>query len=664
MSNKAHQSPHIPAEENAASPAVVRSKVSIRWWVFLLGAILIAVNSLWIARTEALDYSGFPTVASLFFNVIFSLLVLIFVNSGVRRMNPRLALNQAELMIIYGMLVTGSSLVGHDTMQMLVPSIAHAKFFANNSNQWDKLIVPQLPHWLTITTPSEALTHYEIGNSTLYTWSHLKLWATPVAAWSVFLLSILFSQLAINVLLRKQWVEHERLTYPVIQIPMLITENGGASKVFRSKLFWIGFAISGGIDILNGLHQFYPLLPLINVKITNLTPIFENQKPWSGIGQLLFTLYPWVIGLSYFMPTNMAFSCWFFFMFRKAQQVLAVALGYEGTDLWYPYVREQAFGALIALFVGSLWLSRRYMVSVWREAFDFSGPATQEARTLRNAWVALIIGMLVAGGFLILAGMSAQWAVLYVLLYIMFTTGITRLRAEVGPPDHQLALVGPSHILLLAAGTAVLGPKNLTLFTMLWYQNRMHRGILMPQQAESLKAASQSGMKISKMIFALALSGVIGVFAGFWALLHLSYSRTYPAVNHPGAPGSGFSQDAMTCLASYLTNPIAADYKGILVLGGGALFALFLQRMGTAFFGFPFHPAGYAVGMAFGLDMVWAPILISWAIKVLILRYKGLPGFRAGIPFFVGLVIGEFVVGGMWSFLRGVLGIQTYTFFY
>ena len=28
------------------------------------------------------------------------------------------------------------------------------------------------------------------------------------------------------------------------------------------------------------------------------------------------------------------------------------------------------------------------------------------------------------------------------------------------------------------------------------------------------------------------------------------------------------------------------------------------------------------------------------------------------------LVIGEFMVGGMWSFVRGVLGVQTYTFFY
>lgn len=635
----------------------------IRWWVFLIGVLLIPVNSLWIARAEALDYSGFPTNASLFYNVIFCLLVLILLNGAVRYFRPAAALSQIELLILYGMLVTSSSLVGHDTMQMLVPSITHGEYFASTSNNWNHLITPYLPHWLTIPSPQEAVTTYELGHSTLYTWNHLRVWAIPVLAWSVFLLSILFTQLSINVLLRKQWVENERLSYPVVQIPMLITQNGGATKLFASRLFWAGFALSAAIDIMNGLHQFYPLLPFLNVKVNDLTP-YLTSRPWSGMGWTQVSFYPWVIGLSYFMPTNMAFSCWFFFMFRKAQQVLAVALGYTGTDIWYPYVKEQAFGALAALVVGSLWMSRRYIADIWRQAFSRGRMSGGEGATYRKAWLALIAFTLVGIGFLTAAGLSLIWAASYVVLYLIFTTGLTRLRAEVGPPDHQFAYVGPSHILILALGTTVLGPKNLTIFTLLWFQNRMHRGILMPQQAESLKAATQAGMKMSKMIFALAFAGVLGVFSAFWAMLSISYARTYPAAYHPGAPGSGFPQEAFMTLASYLTNPVGRDLTGLTAIGLGAAFALVLQRMTVLFYGFPFHPAGYAVGMAFGLDMVWGPILISWLIKVLILRYKGLAGFRAGIPFFVGLIIGEFVVGGMWSFLRGVLGIQTYTFYY
>lgn len=55
-----------------------------RWQVILLGVLLIPINSLWIARAEALDYSGFPTCASLFYNVIFCLIMLLAVNVPLR----------------------------------------------------------------------------------------------------------------------------------------------------------------------------------------------------------------------------------------------------------------------------------------------------------------------------------------------------------------------------------------------------------------------------------------------------------------------------------------------------------------------------------------------------------------------------------------------------
>ena len=46
---------------------------------------------------------------------------------------------------------------------------------------------------------------------------------------------------------------------------------------------------------------------------------------------------------------------------------------------------------------------------------------------------------------------------------------------------------------------------------------------------------------------------------------------------------------------------------------------------------------------------------------------EGYDGLTVGVAillaFFVGLVLGEFAVGGLWSFARGVLGVNTYTFF-
>jgi hypothetical protein len=67
--------------------------------------------------------------------------------------------------------------------------------------------------------------------------------------------------------------------------------------------------------------------------------------------------------------------------------------------------------------------------------------------------------------------------------------------------------------------------------------------------------------------------------------------------------------------------------------------------MRARFLWWPFHPAGYLVSGSFGLFRLWLPIFVSWLCKSLILRYGGLRGYRRALPFFLGLVFGEFTAG-------------------
>lgn len=633
-----------------------------RWWVIALGAALIPVNSLWIARAEALDYSGFPTCMSLFYNVVFTLVVLLLINAAIRRALPRAALRRQELIVVYAMTSTGSSLVGHDYLQMLVPTIPHVAYFATPENNWQNLITPHLPAWLTIAEKTDAVKAYELGHSSLYTWDHIQPFLVPMLCWSVFLLSVIGATLMMGVILRRQWVENEKLTYPIVQIPLMITEGGGQNKLFRSPLFWIGCGLAAGINVLNGLHQFFPALPWINVKVQDIGPLLGPYPPWNAVGWTPISFYPFAIGLSFFMPTNLAFSSWFFFLFRKAQQVVCASIGYTEVDGWFPYLREQSYGAWLALFGASLWLCRGYLAGLFRQ-IRTNPHADDGGITYRSAFIALGACTLVMGGFLAVAGLSPLFALAYVVLYLTFCGAAARVRAEVGPPSHEIGYIGTSYMMITALGTAAVGPKNLTIFSLLHFQNRMHRGLLMPQQTESLKAASEAGVKMKTMVIALSIAGVVGVISAFWALTFLAYGRTYAAASHPGAPGSAFAREHFNQLAQWLKGPVPgsqASINGILI--GGA-FALLLSRLSVAIHGFPFHPAGYALGMSFGLDYIWLPVMISWGLKTFILRAWGLTGYRKALPFFVGLVIGEFAVGGLWSFVRGVLGVQTYTFF-
>ena len=46
----------------------------------------------------------------------------------------------------------------------------------------------------------------------------------------------------------------ERLAYPIVQLPLEMTRPDG--RLFRSKMMWLGFAIAGGINLINGLSVF------------------------------------------------------------------------------------------------------------------------------------------------------------------------------------------------------------------------------------------------------------------------------------------------------------------------------------------------------------------------------------------------------------------------
>jgi hypothetical protein len=95
---------------------------------------------------------------------------------------------------------------------------------------------------------------------------------------------------------------------------------------------------------------------------------------------------------------------------------------------------------------------------------------------------------------------------------------------------------------------------------------------------------------------------------------------------------------------------------------GGLLFSLFLMVMRGQFLWWPFHPVGLAVSSSWAMGYMWFPIFIAWLLKRVILRASGLQGYRTAVPFFLGLVLGEFVVGSVWNILGLTFHLEIYKF--
>ena len=252
-----------------------------------------------------------------------------------------------------------------------------------------------------------------------------------------------------NAIIRKQWTENEKLSYPVIQLPLELARGG--TGLLSNRGLWAGFIITGGIDIINGLHGLFPVFP--SFKIVYDPASLFTAKPWNAIGWTPVAVYPFVIGLVYFLPVNLSFSAWFFHLFWKAELIFRRAIGVWDTP--GPYRSYQTSGAWMVLTILALWGCRKYLRQVLGWGIRGNPPEGAEANEPMRYRTALV-GMVAGTSILVLAmyytGMSVGIAALFLLIYFLYMIAIARIRAETGPPAHDAEWIGPEQLILNGLG--------------------------------------------------------------------------------------------------------------------------------------------------------------------------------------------------------------------
>ncbi|HEY3331013.1 MAG TPA: DUF6785 family protein [Capsulimonadaceae bacterium] len=659
----AHSPTHTDASNANSEPETVSIQAhGIRARAIVLGLLLLPVNALWVVNMEFTRYSAHPTTVSLFFNCVFALLVLIGINKLVKIAKPTWAFSQAELLLIYSMLCIGSCMAGHDFAQVLVPGLAYPYAQSTPQHDYEKLFWRFLPDWAMVTD-KDATYGFFHGKDTLYTREHIMAWLPATAVWTGFVVVLLWVMQCVNLLLRKQWTDNERLSYPLVKMPLELTASqamGGAlsTPLTKNKLFWIGFAVAATIDIFNSLNYYFPTVPSILAPSAG-QPGFDFQrvfvdKPWHAVGWTPITFYPFVIGLGMLLPIDFLFSSWFFYILWKLEAVAVVAMAWDA-DPKMPYANYQALGAYILFFVSTIALSRPYFVQVVRRALGKKSEQDDTDEPLRYRWVFINIGlgMVLLGAFAMIIGMSWWVAPIFLFLYFAIALAITRMRAEMGTPVHDLHFTGPDWTLADLLGPKMLGPNNLAAFSMLFWFNRAYRCHPMPVQLEALKMAEQTGPRREMRVWvgALMLAGAVGFVSAFWAILHMTYIHGFPR----------FGSESWNRYESWLNVPKAPNGNVAIAVGVGFLFAAFLQVVRTTGIWWPFHPLAYAVSGSWEMNLLWFPLLLAWIVKTVLLRYGGVRLYGQALPLFYGLILGQFIPGSLlniWGLLTDNLTYQ------
>jgi hypothetical protein len=112
-----------------------------------------------------------------------------------------------------------------------------------------------------------------------------------------------------------------------------------------------------------------------------------------------------------------------------------------------------------------------------------------------------------------------------------------------------------------------------------------------------------------------------------------------------------------------IVSPTVQDVPGLSAAGVGMLIAIGLSAARQLLTGFPIHPLGYALSATNSMEYMWCPFLIAWGIKSLLVKYGGIRAYRAALPFFLCLILGDYVVPMLWGVFGMLTGSQQYMVF-
>ena len=640
--------------ERAAPRARERPDAHITFRGLFLGALLCVAIALGVPHTTMLVKGtpmGFSSSTPAAYCLLFFLLITVHVALALPK--RQWGLQWGELVTIAIMMMVAAAIPSRGVTGMLLPMITGTYYYASAENKWAEVVHPHLTEWMLMGDPEAVRGFYEgsIGPTTI-PWAS---WLPPLGYWLLFYAALYLTLISIAVILRRQWVEHERLAYPLAQVALAMIEDEGRPSLlkpfFKSRLMWIGFAIPFLVGSLNALHHYFPSVAQIQLN-TRVSFLGAN---------LPVNLNFLMLGFSFLINSTLSLSLWFFLLIYTLQQHVLGLLGIDTLQAtlgpWStPVTGHQMMGALIVMVGAGLWVGRHHLAEVWRQALSkkTSVDDADEIMSYRSALLGLLIGTAGMTIWLWQSGIPAWIAPLFVFAALVIFIGLTRAIVEAGIPTLSPAMV-PLGFVVSGVGVPALGAKGMvaSAYTLIWVGELLV--FMMAPLSNSLRLTSETAGNRRRLLWGIVGAMFITLAVSIYYTLHLAYD--YGGVNlHNQFFGQGFPSYPSRFALRKLSDPSGVSVDGWLwTLSGGLVMALLMiarQRL----MWWPFHPLGFAVSAGWTMRYIWFSIFLAWLIKLAILRYGGVGLYHKIRPFFLGLIAGQFATGGLWLVIDAFTG--------
>jgi hypothetical protein len=611
-------------------------------------------------------------------------LVLVF-NVALARVWRRLALRSGELIVVACMMLVAGAVSTMGLAGYLIPGMAAPHYLAGGQHAWQQGLLRYLPQWAAPLDADGGIRAIQAFYEGLKVeksiragpwWSPAawaescsrfveftrvvpwRAWWRPLGLWAVFIMALYACTIALLTIIRKQWVEHERLTFPIARVPQELcaaaAEPFGRNSPLGSWLFWFGFAAPALVGSLRALHGYCPSVPDIPTS-TSIT----------GLGPMPLSLYLSfaVLGFTFLIPNRLAFSIWSLnlvsFAFRSVlarygRELPNERLGMYGAAMW-PSMGYQGMGALFVFVLGSLYFARGHLRAValcvigrGPEGYDRGEPASY-----RFAVIVLAASLGVMVAWMAAAGLPVFYAAAFVLIGVAGLYAMARVVAQCGISVTMIPIIPPAYMTSVF-GSSVVGGAGVGALMEGWVWCGDIRTTVMSSAAHAMYLSREKSRGLFPLLMvAAALTFAASTLATIWlgyrhgaANLHKWYFIDGPTRACKWAVGE-------------IAGGYAPHYAGYAWAAGGAVIMGGLLAANRLLAWWPLHPVGFLICSINRTDTLWGTVFLAWLAKAVIVKTGGNRALRLAERLFLGMVLGQFTTAGAWAivdFFTGKVG--------